>query len=586
MNGDSRQAVAILREPRRAGWRRMQHLAGVLTTTRIAEIPALLEELEAAVGKQGYCAAGFMAYEAAPALDEALQTHDGAGFPLAWFGVFKASQPLTRLPASAEQQPGLGLAWQSEVTAAHHQAGIAAIRRYIQAGDIYQVNYTYRLHCRADTDPWALFVQRVGGQAPPYAAYIDTGEWVICSLSPELFLRLEGEQVWSRPMKGTAARGLWPAADRVEAAALRRSAKERAENAMIVDMVRNDLGRIATVGSVVVPALFELERYPTLWQMTSLVQAHTQARVPAILRAAFPAASITGAPKTRAMQIIRQLETSPRRIYTGTIGFMAPDHTAQFNVAIRTLLFHRPSGAWEYGVGGGIVWDSVPACEWQESLTKSRVITSSPTPFALLETLLWTPERGYFLWRYHLSRLAESAAYFALAFDQCDLQAKLQAMVSCFPQRPQRVRIQLDQDGRLTTDWRELGAEDMRFKPVTLAGAPIDRDDVFMYHKTTRRAVYTAARASRPAYEDVILFNTNAEVTESTLANLVITTADGRLVTPPIASGLLAGTYRAWLVAQGLVQTQVVSVEAMFASPRVYLMNSVKGLQRVTVDRL
>ncbi len=270
----------------------------------------------------------------------------------------------------------------------------------------------------------------MAAQDPPYGAFLDTGEWVICSASPELFFRLDGARIECRPMKGTAARGRTQAEDLAQARALQASEKERAENVMIVDMVRHDLGRVAQTGSVKVDRLFEVERYPTIWQMTSTVEAQTEAGLGDIFRALFPPASITGAPKVRTMQIIAELERLPRRLYTGTIGFLAPGRRAQFNVAIRTLLVNRPTGCAEYGVGSGITWDSDPEAEWQECRTKARILAPPVPAFSLLETMRWTPEEGYYLLERHLERLQDSALYFGFRFDLTALRLELERLAA------------------------------------------------------------------------------------------------------------------------------------------------------------
>ena len=246
------------------------------------------------------------------------------------------------------------------------------------------MNYTYRLIALLAAGPWDFFLHLVAAQEAPYGAFVDTGEWVIGSASSELFFRLDGDRIVSRPMKGTAGRGRTLAEDQAQAKVLQTSEKERAENVMIVDMVRHDLGRVAEIGSVTVPRLFTVEKYPTVWQMTSTIEARTTASLSDIFRALFPPASTTGAPKVRTVEIIAQLEPSPRRIYTGTIGFIAPGRHAQFNVAIRTLLLDRKTGRAEYGVGSGITWGSQPDAEWQECRDKARILTTRVPAFSLL----------------------------------------------------------------------------------------------------------------------------------------------------------------------------------------------------------
>ena len=288
-----------------------------------------------------------------------------------------------------------------------------------------------RLNSEFSGGEWDFFLNLAQTQNK-YAAYIDTGRYVICSASPELFFKLDGNKIYSHPMKGTAKRGRTTLEDKEQAEWLHNSLKNRAENVMIVDMIRNDLGRIAEIGSVQVPELFTIEKYPTLFQMTSTVQAKTNASLDEIFSALFPCASITGAPKVSTMNIIAELETTPRKIYTGSIGYISPNRKAQFNVAIRTALIDRENKTAEYGVGGGIVWDSTSADEYSEALLKARVLTERPRTFDLIETLLWTPEDGYFLREKHIARMQDSAEYFGFPFSREEFEHQLDQLAEAF----------------------------------------------------------------------------------------------------------------------------------------------------------
>ncbi len=404
-------ATVVLRDDTSGRWLTFSQPRIICIARHIDEVDPVLREIEQAVDTGGLYAAGFVSYEAAPAFDPSLVVKPDKNFPLVWFGLYDAPTELASLPAGSAS--GLShLHWKPTVKPGHYRACIARIKKHISEGDTYQVNFTYRLRTECDADPWDLFLEMTAAHDPPYGAFIDTGQWAICSTSPELFFKLERNRLESRPMKGTASRGLWYEHDRQQAAALAASAKDRAENLMIADMVRNDMGRVAVTGSVHVPRLFTVEQFSTVWQMTSTVRAKTHASVADIFNALFPPSSITGAPKTRTMQIIADLESSPRRIYTGAIGFIAPGRRAQFSVAIRTLLINRPEQRAEYGIGGGIVWDSQPGSELEESRIKARILHRPPAAFDLLETILWTPERGFWLLPYHLRRLRQSAQYF------------------------------------------------------------------------------------------------------------------------------------------------------------------------------
>ncbi len=571
----------VLRDGQTARWLVFAPPVRVVSARHLDEVLPALDAVLHAVNVEGYYASGFVAYEAAPAFDRALATHDAGDFPLLWFALSAAPDEIDELQlASPDSWPAF--AWTPSISPATYQRAITTIREHIAYGDTYQVNFTYRLRGPVTADPWMLFAQLARADDPPYGAFVDTGDWAICSLSPELFFTLRDTTIVSRPMKGTLPRGLWPADDREKAAALRASEKDRAENVMIVDMVRNDLGHIAEVGSVRVPALFALERYPTVWQMTSTVEAQTAAPLDQILTALFPAASITGAPKRRTMRFIRELETTPRRIYTGAIGFIAPDRRAQFNVAIRTLLIHKDSHQAEYGVGGGIVWDSHADGEWAESQVKARVLQPPRPAFDLLETLRWTPEGDFWLLDLHLARLAQSADYFGYRIDLARVQHALAGAVAHLPAAPHKVRLLVNRAGACQVQASPLEPPPAGVPEIALARAPIEAHDPFLYHKTTNRQVYDAARAARPEVSDVLLYNERGDVTETTIANVVVDIA-GRLCTPPVSCGLLAGTHRAWLLAQGQIHERVVSVTDVLHSPDVYLINAVRGMWRVRV---
>jgi para-aminobenzoate synthetase/4-amino-4-deoxychorismate lyase len=353
------------------------------------------------------------------------------------------------------------------------------------------------------------------------------------------------------------------------------SEKDRAENLMITDMMRNDIGRIARSGSVEVPRLFALEKHPTLWQMTSTVRARSDASPAEILGALFPCASITGAPKLRTMGIIAALEDSPRGIYTGAIGTIAPDGRARFSVAIRTACVPRSTGEAEYGVGGGIVWDSVPERELEESRLKGAVLSEPVPEFELLETIRWQAEDGFWLIHEHLERLAASAEYFAIPFDRETLRSALEDAVAGAQHDDARVRVRLSPDGAVHTEVSpyEETAAPWRLRP---AADSIDPANRFLYHKTTHRAPYLQARESARDCEDVLLWNETGYVTETTVAN-VVARIDAELVTPPVSCGLLAGTYRARLLREGTIVERPIHLSELDAASELYLINSLRG---------
>jgi len=563
-------------------WLEFVNPVSVLVARAPNEVLTALQAVEAEVGR-GRWAAGWVTYEAASAFDPALVTHgDRSGLPLLWFGIYQSPQAACAPPKVGQ---GASLDWQPSVSVGEYNAGFGQIKNQIAAGQTYQVNYTFRLRAPFSGDPRELFARAAHAQGSGYPVFAETDEWIIGSASPELFFTLDGEKLVSKPMKGTAPRGLRLEDDQAKADWLHHSEKNRAENVMIVDMVRNDMGRIARMGSVRVPKLFEVEKYRTVWQMTSTVECETPASLTEIFAALFPAASITGAPKASTMRIIRELENSPRRIYTGTLGYIAPGlcrersaerRRAQFNVAIRTFLLEKRSGRVEYGLGGGIVWDSEQRDEMQEAYTKAKILTETPPDFSLLETMRWTPEGGFDLLDRHLARLKESAAYFDFPFDEMEIREKFSRIRA---ETPQRMRLLLDTEGGISLEGSALNPLPAPYR-VKLAKQRIASKNPLLYHKTTYRAVYEAARL--PDCDDVLLWNERGELTESLIANLVVE-KNGELLTPPVACGLLPGTARAQWLAEGRLREAVIRVDDLAGCDKIFLLNSVRGLWEITL---
>jgi para-aminobenzoate synthetase/4-amino-4-deoxychorismate lyase len=541
----------------------------------------------------GRWAAGFLAYEAAPAFDSALAARPPGALPLLWFALFGRRHDAPAPPV----RPLPPLDWRTTLRRGEYRRAFAQVRRRIAAGETYQVNYTYRMRARArGVDAGALFGAMVRGQGARFGVLLDAGPFAVLSASPELFFRLEGERVVCRPMKGTAPRGLTPADDRRLALALRASEKERAENVMIVDMVRNDLGRVARTGSVRVPRLFTLERYPTLWQMTSTVTASTGAPLEEILAALFPSASITGAPKVRTSALIAALESTPRGVYCGAAGVLGPRRRSWLNVAIRTATLDRRRGRAEYGTGSGVTWDARAAAEEGECRTKTLLLGGWSPPFSLLETMVWVPRRGLLLLRRHLDRLRASAAHLDIPCDARAVRARLRAATRGLTGSPHKVRLLVDDGGAVAVECAALppGAGRLGARPpsrgraaalrVAVSPRPVDRGSPFLYHKTTRREVYERARAAHPGCDEVLLVNEAGELTEATTANLVLRLGD-ELLTPPVSCGLLPGTFRAHLLARGAVRERVLTAADLEAADAVYLVNSVRGWRRCAVTR-
>lgn len=555
-------------------WLRFSSPLEVLVAHTVDDVLPLLATLEQRVEKEGYTAAGWISYEASPAFDDALAVNiDSSGFPLLWFAIYDR-------PAHGQQPKERSLpilSWEPTVCDDQYKQAIAHIKQLIANGDTYQVNYTFRQHAKLAAKNAQGLLSILNQQPPYFGGSISTPEWLITSGSPELFFSLDRQSIVSRPMKGTAPRGLNSEADADLAQQLYTSVKNRAENVMITDMVRNDLSRIAETGSLTVPEMFAIEQYPTLFQMTTTVEAETKASLTDILKGLFPPASITGAPKARTMEIIAQLETTPRRIYTGTMGFLLPGRRAQFNVAIRTLLYDRQREQLEYGVGSGIVWDSDPEEELQECRTKTRICDPQPASFELLETIYWSKEQKYTLLEEHCSRLSASASYFCYPFNKQIFVQGLTDLAPTFTESHYKIRITLQKDGSLQYNHEPFPPpQKNQIVTVRLAQEPVDRTDRFLYHKTTNRTVYEQARAACPKADDVLLYNQQGELTESTIANIIME-IDGILYTPPVRCGLLAGTARARLLATGQIREKVLPVSLLKKGYPLYLVNSVRG---------
>ena len=557
-------------------WLHFSHPHRVIFAQKLEDVIPALREVERLVEINEWHAAGFVSYEAATAFDSILHTLPDIGFPLLWFGLYPGPRQVT-LPEP--EYPKETLTWEPAIDRASYTSAIEQIRNHIADGRTYQVNYTMRLRSDFKSNPWDFFLHLAQNQNR-HAAYIDTGRYAICSASPELFFRLDGDTITCCPMKGTAKRGRTTIEDHGQSEWLKNSEKNRAENVMIVDMVRNDLGRIAEIGRVQVPELFTVERYPTLWQMTSTVTAETRSSLTEIFSALFPSASITGAPKVSTMRIISELETTPRRIYTGSIGYISQNRKAKFNVAIRTALIDREIQRAEYGVGGGIVWDSTSADEYTEALLKAQVLTEQFPNFSLLETMLWTPDEGFFLREKHVARMLDSAHYFDFPISKKDFDEYLDNISSNFDSS-QRVRLLLDRSGALNSEAKVFQPpENSPPLKVPLAREPVDTNNVFLFHKTTHRAIYESARKDFTNYDDVLLYNERGEVTEFTIGNLVLELG-GKLITPPLSSGLLAGTFRAHLLETGQVVERTIQVQELKDCTKIFMVNSVRKWQAV-----
>jgi para-aminobenzoate synthetase/4-amino-4-deoxychorismate lyase len=556
----------------------------LIVAERTSDVRSALGRVERAAAA-GHYAVGFVAYDAAPAFDAALRVGGHAATPLLWFGIYDAPHraPYTRAPAALTD-----VSWKPHVERAEYENAIADIRRGIGEGSFYQVSHTIRLRANGLDDPRGTYESLHSAQPSSYGMYLDIGRFTILSVSPELFFETSGRGIRTRPMKGTARRGRWSDEDAACAVALAASSKDRAENVMIVDLVRNDLGRIAEVGTVAVPHLFEVERHPTLWQMTSTIIAtlRPDAQLTDIFAALFPCGSVVGAPKVAAASWIADHETAPRGVYCGAIGIVRPGGDCVFNVAIRTLVIDGESGTGEYGAGGGITIDSTAVGEYDELLAKAAILGNVPTNFDLLETMRLC-NGVYTRLDRHMRRLLSSADYFdfpgiASAVDDalCDCAIR-------YPEGDHRVRLVVSRDGTARTDATPVAPLDSatRASPrCVIDNAPLSSRDPFRFHKTTRRDVYNERRAAHPAVDEVILVNERGEATECTIGNFVVE-IDGERLTPPLTCGLLPGVFREELIELGAVSERVLYPAEVAAATRIWLVNSLREWVELDLTR-
>ena len=483
----------------------------IMLVRDLAELPALFSKIEKST-EIGHFVAGYFAYECLQYFEPTVALKERPSGPLAWFGIYdrcyrfdhafgsfdtdpidsssKSVREIFRRSDNPDSDPidyALDLQQFTE--------RIARIQDWIRAGDVYQLNFTFPVHAQFEENPASLYARLSAAQPVDYGAFLNTqsNDYILC-FSPELFFRIDARRhITTQPMKGTAPRGRTNSEDHELTAWLASDPKNRAENVMIVDLLRNDLGRLCSFGSVKVEELFEVDRYPSLLQMSSRISGDLlpDAGFEAIFRALFPCGSITGAPKVRAMQLLTQIEERPRDVYTGAIGFFSKEQTI-FNVAIRTL--EHESGSATMGIGSGIVIDSDPITEYQECRLKAEFLTRSSERFSLIETMLWC---GTFpLLEMHLDRLTDSALYFDFRCDRNAIRAQLLAEASRFTSdHPRRVRLLLDPRGEIHVESAILpdSADSPRSLRVCIATRPTNSRDRFLFHKTTKRDLYNRA---------------------------------------------------------------------------------------------
>ncbi len=552
----------------------------------------------------GQYLAGWFSYEFGYGLEESLHrlAPTAPGTVLANLGVYDSVQKIDHYtdlappPAGATHPPCQIDHIRLSQSEDEYIKNIKRIKEYILAGDTYQVNYTLKLLFDYTGPQDELYLQLRANQHVSFGAYIKQKDATIMSFSPELFFQIQDKNITVRPMKGTSVRGRTCQEDRDNGSFLQTDLKNRAENVMIVDLLRNDLGRIAQKGTVNVTSLFDVETYDSLLQMTSTITASIADNLDLVqfFKALFPCGSVTGAPKIHTMEIINELETEPRGVYTGAIGFFGPDGIAKFNVPIRTVVLNGTHG--EMGIGSGIVADSDPENEWQECLLKGSFLTHPRPTFELIETLLWLPDSGYQFIKQHMQRVQESAAYFNFQYSETDYLAVLQQAADTLA-RPSRVRILLNRDGETTIETSD-GPASPTFSPtpaphaapgrVCFASRSVSSTDPFLYHKTTNRDCYTSTweKARSGGFDDALFFNEKGELSEGCISTVFLRKGK-MLLTPPVHAGLLPGIFRQYLLEKfpDQVKEQTLYKEdVLHDETTLFIGNSVRGLVQVTID--
>ena len=541
-----------------------------LKTRDLAEVADLLAQVES-YQEQGYYVVGYVSYEAAPAFEEKLAVHKLPllGEYLLYFTVHDRVET-SPIPLTYEEVD-LPSNWQEVTSAADYEKDIGQIHHHLRQGDTYQVNYTVQLKQDLSANPFAIYNRMVVEQEAGYNAYVEHDEMAVISMSPELFFEQNDRELTTRPMKGTTKRGLTDDEDLKEAAWLGQDPKNRSENMMIVDLLRNDMNRISEVGSEHVERLCQVEQYSTVWQMTSTIKSQLRPDVDlvTIFQSLFPCGSITGAPKIATMEIIKDLEPQPRGVYCGTIGLLLPNGRRIFNVSIRTIQLHQ--GKAIYGVGGGITWDSTWESEYREVHQKAAVLYRKQARFKLISTGKIS-QKSLLFEDQHLERLTKASRYFAYPFDPEDLKQKIEEECqACDINQDYRLRISLSKSGEIELSCQILTPLSPTFCQAKLCLQEADLQQVFTYFKTTHRPHLNLGE------QEKIYHNKSGELLETSIGNLVLK-IDGKLYTPPINLGILSGIYRQHLLGKGQVEEKILTLADLNQAEAVYGCNAVRGL--------
>ena len=546
-----------------------------LKTRDLAEVADLLAQVES-YQEQGYYVVGYVSYEAAPAFEEKLAVHKAPLLAeyLLYFTVHDRVET-SPIPLTYEEVD-LPSKWREQTSAENYEKAIAQIHHHLRQGDTYQVNYTVQLKQDLSANPFTIYNRMVVEQEAGYNAYVEHDEMAVISMSPELFFEQNDRELTTRPMKGTTQRGVTDQEDLAQASWLEQDPKNRSENMMIVDLLRNDMNRISEVGSERVERLCQVEQYSTVWQMTSTIKSQLREDVDlvAIFRSLFPCGSITGAPKIATMEIIKNLEPQPRGVYCGTIGILLPNGRRIFNVAIRTIQLHQ--GKAIYGVGGGITWDSTWESEYREVHQKAAVLYRKQARFQLITTGRISQKQLLFEDQ-HLERLTKASRYFAYPFDPEELRQKIEEECqACDSHQDSRLRITLSKSGEMKLSRQILTPLSPSFCKAKLCLQEADLNQSFTYFKTTHRPHLSLGE------QEKIYHNKSGELLETSIGNLVLK-INGKLYTPPISQGILPGIYRQHLLETGQVEEKVLTVADLNQAETIYGCNAVRGLYELEV---
>ncbi|HPO90171.1 MAG TPA: aminodeoxychorismate synthase component I [Victivallales bacterium] len=559
-------------------WGIFENPQEIIYTTKQKDIKVLIDYIESKV-KSGFFCILSLSYDSSAAFDSANELKVDPVFPLLWAAFYKA--PLVKLKyEDFPHSKNFSLKTTADISRTEYNAAITRIKDYIKNGDTYQVNFTFRINVNTNLNPAILFLNLFRTQKPEFGAFLNMGTMSVISLSPELFIHKKSSTLISKPMKGTISRGIVIEDDLQKKFSLENDPKNRAENLMITDMVRNDLGKICKYGTVKTKNLFNVITTPFVHQMISTVEGEIKEGISLfdILKALFPPASITGAPKIRSMQIIKELEKSPRGIYTGTIGMINLDYDFIFNVAIRTAVQYHNNLCG--GIGGGIVADSKIDGEWKEAKLKSSFLISKKTSFEIFETILFDRKDGGFIWLdEHINRLGNSQKYFLRKFNRNKVVNFLYAISKELPDLA-KVKISLDESGKIKCKWERLTFKGWgkKYAKVLISKKKTDPSNIMLYHKTTERKLYDEEflNAQSIGYDDVIFLNKREEITEGAISNIFIKTKNGWL-TPPLKCGLLPGIYRKHLILQLSAKEQIIYIKQLISAEKVIICNSVRG---------